>query len=206
MQAGALWGAGGGVLPTEPQPSRGNRQRFGLVVTWLGFLVVDFFCLVWGFFTLLQMSFIITHAFSDMEKAFLTSNTLLILTMSKHLVFTSFPPPNYFAVRNSSPPHSATSTPSFPRRLWLGKPAPAWSVPAPLPLLMPPAPVELGMRPPETPGSPAFGMVEMSPWPQRKGLETAGSSDGEGKQGRCSNTLGAAGHSLSAQTRVLLVG
>lgn len=164
------------------------------------------------FFPLLQVSFIITHAFSDMEKTFLTSNTLLLLTMSKHLVFTSFPPPNCFAVRNSFPP-PITSSPSFPRRLWLGKPALLWSVPAPLPALMPPAPAELGTRPPETLGPPPrlwhSGNVAMAP--AKKGLETAGSSDGAGRklgsrqhraagsrlqdrQGRWGNVQGAAGH------------
>lgn len=49
-----------------------------------------------------------------MEKTFLTSNTLR--TVSKHLVFTSFPPPNYFALRNSSlppppPPPSHAASP-----------------------------------------------------------------------------------------------
>lgn len=157
MQAGALWGVGGGgscLLSPDPPGATGSAlalQSFGSGFWWRWvFLVWVFFGL--GFFSLLQMSFIITHAFSDMEKTFLTSNTLLLLTMSKHLVFTSFPPPNYFAVRNSSRP--ATSSPSFPRRLWLCKPALAWSVPAPLPVLMPPAPAELGTRPPETQGPP----------------------------------------------------
>lgn len=138
------------------------------------------------FFPLLQVSFIITHAFSDMEKTFLTSNTLLLLTMSKHLVFTSFPPPNCFAVRNSFPP-PITSSPSFPRRLWLGKPALLWSVPVPLPALMPPAPAELGTRPPETLGPPP----PLAQWkcrygPSKKGFgncrQQRWSRQGAGKQ------------------------
>lgn len=44
------------------------------------------------FFSLLQLSFIITHAIFRHGKTFLTSDTLPVLRVLKHLVFTSFPP------------------------------------------------------------------------------------------------------------------
>lgn len=129
------------------------RAAVSLVALWcfgLDFWVLSFLLVRGSFFPLLQMSFIITQVFSDMEKTFLTSN--MLRTVSKHLVFTSFPPPNYFALRNSSLP-----PPPPPPSL-----APALvAVPAPLPVLVLPAPAKLGT------GwrcrvSHAFGTVEMS--------------------------------------------
>ena len=55
VQAGALWGVGGGVLPAEPRPSRGNRQRFGLAVIWVGFLVWGVFLVCFPFYKCLSL-------------------------------------------------------------------------------------------------------------------------------------------------------
>lgn len=126
---------------------------------------------VWGgvfFFPLLQVSFIITHAFSDMEKTFLTSNTLLLLTMSKHLVFTSFPPPNCFAVRNSFPPHHLL--PLLPTPPLAGQASPAVVRASSSPGADAACSRRAWHKTPRDTGSPppAFGTVEMSLWPQQK--------------------------------------
>lgn len=104
--------------PGARQGSRalqGSRQSCGLGIVWVGFLGFEFPFFLGFFFPFLQMSFIITRAFSDMEKTFLTSN--MLRTVSKHLVFTSFPPPNYFALRNSSLP--PPPPPSLGQPWWL---------------------------------------------------------------------------------------
>lgn len=100
--------------------------------------------------------------------------------------FHKFSSPKLLCSEEFLPP-PITSSPSFPRRLWLGKPALLWSVPAPLPALMPPAPAELGTRPPETLGPPP----PLAQWkcrygPSKKGFgncrQQRWSRQGAGKQ------------------------
>lgn len=179
----ASWGSFGswtGVMPTESWPSRDNRQCFGLAVIWVGFLMM-FFGGLYFFFPFASVfhynSSVFRHG-KDIPDQQHTSPSDNVETSCFH----KFSSPKLLCSEEFLP--SIISSPSFPRRLWLGKPALPRSVPAPLPVLVPPAPAELGTRPPETLGPPRLwrsGNVAMAPakkkvWKlQAAAMEQAGS-------------------------------
>ena len=197
-QAGGLWGAGGG-------PSRGNRQRFGPAVLWVGFSVV-FFGWIFFFSPFTNVFHYNSRVFrhrKDIPDQQHTSPPDNVETSCFH----KFSSPKLLRSEEFLSPPPAISS---PRRLWLGERAPACWVPAPLPALMPPAPAELGTRSPETPGLRRGGNVAAAPakgsgscrqqrWGRQAGSEPC--LRGQDGQGRCYNTQGGAGHKAIGSNR-----